>query len=195
MNPIRDRARSAEQVKDALRRNAGQSVWKQMSRGQHGLVVALLNKYLGGDVNRRLVLSWLFKDGKHPMSTKDLTNNWEWWTLWDWIDPIKLEGREYAVSATFPLEAANVLVAAATLFAKLSNQERAETSESEQISPILAISVELGGTITGIEPSEKDMMKLDDEAKKLEDEKNKSLIGKTKLSDMLDRGILHDNII
>lgn len=41
--------------------------------GVLGALIGVINRVVGGDANRRAILGYLFREGREPLSTKDLT--------------------------------------------------------------------------------------------------------------------------
>lgn len=56
-----------------------------LSKGTRGALVGELNRAVGGDTNRRIVLAWLFRAGVGELSTLAMTVS-EWYALWRWED-------------------------------------------------------------------------------------------------------------
>ena len=72
-----------------------------------GALVGWLNKYLGGDENRRAVLAWLFNK-QSPMSANDLTDK-QMFALHCWVSASKNEDGDWEPQPCFAAEAALVL--------------------------------------------------------------------------------------
>lgn len=83
-----------------------------LNKGQQGAVTGALNKNLGGDEYRKMVLGWLFASDSAlklaPVSSKTLTDG-QWYALWDWIGFYTDETGKWQVSGKFQAEATTVL--------------------------------------------------------------------------------------
>ena len=82
-------ARNPQTVKEHLFRDALLHSGEGLKKGHKGALTGYLNKYMGGDENRRLALSWLFfsDDGKKlkPKSSADLSEA-QWYALNRWVN-------------------------------------------------------------------------------------------------------------
>lgn len=57
----------------------------ELSRGHRGAITGTLNRALGGDENRRLALSWLFRSFPNPKFSSANLQKGEWFALDRWI--------------------------------------------------------------------------------------------------------------
>lgn len=79
--------RSATQIRYDLLADArvyGDKV-QEYSRGHKGAIIGTLNKAFGGDENRRLALSWLFRSFPNPKFSSANLQKGEWFALDRWI--------------------------------------------------------------------------------------------------------------
>lgn len=74
-------ARTAEQIKSAILRDASLPPDRDLDRGKKGAIIGAINKAVGGNDNRHSLLEWLFG----VSSTKKLTES-QWVALWKWVD-------------------------------------------------------------------------------------------------------------
>lgn len=57
--------------------------------GVLGALIGVINRYVGGEMNRRAILGYLFRDGREPMSSHDLTGP-EFAALYRWSKITKM---------------------------------------------------------------------------------------------------------
>jgi hypothetical protein len=133
--------RPAQMVIEDLRLDSG------LFRGTHaeleghlhkGSIVGYLNKYIGGDDNRKAVLGFVFKGQPGLlMSTKEL-NPGEWFALARWIDAYHSdEDGKWHVSERFEIEALLVLAETRRL-------------SMDSASPMLNEALAMGGEIKSV---------------------------------------------
>lgn len=127
-----------------------------ITKGALGAVVGALNKAVGGDENRYIVLGWLF--GSPPfysMSSKELGDE-QWYALYKWVGYWKNEDdNEWRTADDFESEALAVYSAA---IRKLYNAgvEEQERAGRDPLSLVDNAVGELGGKVTMIIETEDD---------------------------------------
>ena len=136
-------AKSALEVKEQFD-NDSDFGGVDITKGHRGAITNWLNKYLGGDVNRRMTLGWL--TGKvGEISSHGLSPS-EWYALALWIDSREDDG-VWEVGATFPVEASLVLTEALRGVAKA---QRGAVELEGETQMLLAATGQLGGVITAV---------------------------------------------
>ena len=114
-------ARSAAEVKARVQKD---SSWNGVNttEGRKGAILGALNKHLGGDQHRKIVLGWLF-DKPGSISSNTLTDG-QWVGLTFWISFSKDEHtNEWHVCEEFPIEASRVLTETLKHFGQLTLPE------------------------------------------------------------------------
>jgi len=101
-----------------------------VTRGVKGAVIGAINKQVGDDEHRRMVLAWLFDSPEVQMSTKGLDDN-QWWALYQWVGFYQDENGEWRKRPEFPLEAMLVFTEAVKA-AAFDNQMNETDSMLEQ---------------------------------------------------------------
>lgn len=115
-------ARTAKEVKEFVAESS-KYFGPGVKEPHIGAMVHWLNKYLGGDANRKLVFGWLFNKGE-PVSVNSLTPQ-QHYGLFCWIDSVKDETTgEWQPQPCFPAEAALVLTDAMKWYEGLKKSER-----------------------------------------------------------------------
>lgn len=116
---------------------------RELTKGEKGATIGWLNKYLGGNDNRHMVLKDIF----NKASTHDLDDD-EWWALWKWIGSYQEEG-EWKTRPEFQLECTLVLTHI------LMKPEHLTTRIDDSEHPLKADVVQfLGGVITNVQDDE-----------------------------------------
>jgi hypothetical protein len=142
---------TANSVKDRLR-NAGQQVHdSDPTKRTVGAMVGTLNKYLGGDDMRKVVLAWLFApDHKilEPLSSKKLSYG-QAWALIKWVNWWQDEEETWHVGDTFPHEALCVLNGALQAYNMASRKEKRAASKQATFS-LAATMADKGGVVTDV---------------------------------------------
>lgn len=142
-----DETRNPQELREFFSRQIAMDVpGINLSYGARGALVGALNKHLGGDEMRKLVLGWLFSGGQvRAMSSKELTDS-QWNVLSDWVGMWHDEDvNEWRVRDGFTYEAAQVLTETVKAYMSLTNTQRAGLPN---VSDQLQTAVGLGGTIT-----------------------------------------------
>jgi hypothetical protein len=117
----------------------------QDAKYHRGAVIGNLNKYLGGDDNRRLAVSWIF-DRPGIVSSKSLKEP-EIYALHKWIDASKNDVGDWEVNPNFPTEAARVLT-------ESIRWSGTTTISGLDIGQVVETTVSMGYTITKITEGE-----------------------------------------
>jgi len=125
---MNNKPRSSSQVRQDLNQIV-LSTFASLPPGHKGAVTNALNRFIGNDADRRLVLGWLFgnyAEPIQPLSSKRITEM-QWYNLYNWIGFEKDEDTDlWRCSPTFPQEAAACLTAARLAWGQLSLQVRAD---------------------------------------------------------------------
>jgi hypothetical protein len=143
-NRLREQSRVCDEMTSAESSTGGRD---EISRGEKGAIIGALNRSLGCDEHRRVVLAWLFMDSFVPMSTKSLTEG-QWRTLRDWIGSWKNEDR-WEVSEDFSHESVIVLNEVLRAFLGAKNADRAKFEKDRPLEALLG-AVDLGGVIVEV---------------------------------------------
>lgn len=101
--------RSTNSIRDDLS-NKDAATGMNITGGVRGAIIGRLNAASGSDVNRYIVLGWLFGFGE-PISTKALKEDWQWEALYRWIGFYQEDG-EWKIDPMFQAEFGKVLVQA-----------------------------------------------------------------------------------
>lgn len=114
-SPVQMRAFFDEKIA-ANRRYPGRSSIPQEKRGA---MIGMMNRYCGGDDNRKLVISWLLADERNlpDYLTIISSKNYDdatWFAIADWVDSFvdESEGGVWKTQPAFPVEAMLVLAEA-----------------------------------------------------------------------------------
>lgn len=150
----RTEVRNAFQVREFLRSQMTMTApGMLLTKGAKGAVIGMLNKYLFGDNNRKLVLGWLFgdKDKLAPLSTKALTED-QWLRISDWVGMWHdIETDQWYPSGEFQREAGAVLTETIKVYNALTNSER---DKLPPIDPQMQAAVDVGGVISNANSTE-----------------------------------------
>jgi hypothetical protein len=144
----------------------------EVTRGERGAIIGTLNRYLGDNENRKLVLAWLFSPDQKYISTKTLDNG-QWYALKLWIDWWQNpETTEWLPGETFPVEAMLILTEACKQHGLTPPAER----DDQLVAPELVeqMAVYLGGVVSNIEDDHgnfvrKEEVRLPDEYQRTKD--------------------------
>ena len=117
---------------------------------QAGALIGTLNKYMGGDENRRMIFGYLFGGSVLvPIHTAELTSD-QLYQLWSWVGAWKDED-EWRVSATFEHEVAILTSACLYLYAHATPEQRGDSeNEPGMFAPVVGLIGEGKGIITRI---------------------------------------------
>lgn len=102
--------KSPEEIKTKFMRDQeiGDSERVEMTKGARGVMIGYLNKYLGSDENRHIVLAWLMNAKTREISSHSLRGG-DWYALSLWIDSRNIGEGMWVTQPDFPMEAASVL--------------------------------------------------------------------------------------
>jgi hypothetical protein len=128
-------AKNPYALREALKKDARIGKDVEITRGAKGAIVGTLNRKLGGDDVRKLVLGWLFGITNEPLSSSKLTNG-QWYALERWIGMEKIDD-EWCARSEFLLEAVRV------------KQEVLRTSSVD--SPLIREAKRMGAVVTELD--------------------------------------------
>lgn len=88
-----------------------------VDRGVLGAFIGVVNRFVGGDANRRAILGYLFRDGREPLSTSDISGpEWNALRRWSKITKMPDSGKWVPADPHFITELQYVAAAANVLF-------------------------------------------------------------------------------
>lgn len=117
-----------------------------------GALVGYLNKHCGGDLQRQIVLGWLFDyteqefERLEPKSSKTLTVG-QWLALNKWLDPAPDEGGGWGLSPFVVKEIENVARLALGVYERVSMLVH---DELLPYPPLVSTALQMGGEVTQI---------------------------------------------
>lgn len=143
-------AKTAQQIKERILKISNDENYPlpdNVANVHKGATIGWLNKYLGGDENRRLVLAWLF--GKTvPVSSKDLTDR-QLIAIADWLGLHK-DDVIWETQPCFAAESSLVLSEAMRWYKTLPPGNAAMFEGSKPPSMIYDVVAFCNGTITAM---------------------------------------------
>jgi hypothetical protein len=139
-------ARSPDEVRNYVTEQMAIGAVKEITTGERGAIIGRLNRYLGGDDNRKLALAWLFSHDDRSLSTKELDND-QWHALIQWIG-FWHDDDGWHVDERFPVECVLILNIAAREYGLSKPSEKdPELKPDEMV--VDAVS-QLGGMVTNV---------------------------------------------
>lgn len=142
---------TANSVKDRIRRRGEATGEPEPAGKMTGAMVGTLNKFLGGNDLRKIVLAWLFAgdfEVLSPMSSKLLVSAQKW-AIIEWIAWWRDDEEAWHVGDRFPHEAICVMNAAIRAYNSANRTDKMEVA-SDMMYSLTANMVELGGVVTAV---------------------------------------------
>lgn len=143
-------ARKPQEVRDKIKDDSLLYKGEPLSAGHKGAITGHLNKWLGSNDNRYLVLAWLFSTNANfePVSSKQLEEG-DWFALSEWVNAEQDEYGHWEVGDLFPIESALVLRAALKDYYSIKFSDRTDEKIQRSIidSMVDAAVVDLDGYI------------------------------------------------
>jgi hypothetical protein len=134
------------------------------TKGQRGAVIGIINKIVGGDENRHLLMGWMFApDMEHfnIISTKTL-NDAQWAALYGWIDFRKDEDHNvWLPQPEFVNECLACMSEAMRAYQRVKYGDQHLLPEPPEL---VAIATQLGGEIESVDNNRKAGVRVPDDS-------------------------------
>ena len=140
----------AEHIAKALRDRTNRTTNRTISKGDMGAVRGAINKLVGSDVNRHLVVSYIFTGKADPAFKMGSMPACNWEVLLEWIDFYKDSTYGWLVSSDFERECLLLMRDALVLDSPQGQKD------------MLQEAFEIGGELKKIVPDDKPKTKLID---------------------------------
>lgn len=120
-------ARTPDEVREQIITDMFAWDGNPVTDGSRGAITGRLNKYLGSDQNRYIVLNWLF-----GVTTSKKLDDSQWSALYKWIGFFQVEG-QWEIDGRFPLECGLVLTRALREQGEKPVDERMDEVDEENL--------------------------------------------------------------